>query len=88
MKFMLDEMTYQNASKFAIFLVYENPHIFFTFVISCYLIFSLINDNIFRLGHSIGGKIMWHDMKNEKNPCGFSYNKNMANFEAFHQVIS
>ena len=25
-RFMLDEMTYPNASKFAIFLEYENPH--------------------------------------------------------------
>ena len=30
-KFMLEEMTYRNASKFAIFLEYENSHIFFIF---------------------------------------------------------
>ena len=29
-RFMLDEMTLQNASKFAIFLEYENPHIVFS----------------------------------------------------------
>ena len=36
-RFMLDEMTSQNASKFAIFLEYENPHSFF--FISCNFIF-------------------------------------------------
>ena len=34
-RFILDEMTQQNASKFAIFLEYENPCSFF-----CYFIFS------------------------------------------------
>ena len=29
-RFMLDEMTSQNASKFTIFLDYENPNIFFS----------------------------------------------------------
>ena len=39
-KFMLDEMTLQNASKFAIlFLEYENPHSYFHFV-CYYFIFS------------------------------------------------
>ena len=32
-RFMLDEMTYRNASNFAIFLEYENPHSFFHFVL-------------------------------------------------------
>ena len=41
-RFMLDEMTYQNASKFAICLEYKNPSCFFHFSL-CYLIFSLIN---------------------------------------------
>ena len=47
-KFMLDEMFQRNASKFAIFLEYENPRNFFRFsfhfisfhFISCYFIFS------------------------------------------------
>ena len=30
-RFMLDEMTYRNASNFAIFLEFENPHSFFLF---------------------------------------------------------
>ena len=39
-------------------------------------------------GHSLGRKIKLHEMKNEKNYMvmhvhGFSYDKNMANFEAF-----
>ena len=43
-KFMFDEMTRQrNASKFAIILEYENAHSFFSFFISCYFLFPLIN---------------------------------------------
>ena len=37
-RFMLDEMTRQNASKFAIFYIYENPKLPFPFFISCYFI--------------------------------------------------
>ena len=37
---MLDEMTQQNASKFAIFYIYENPNLFFPLIISCCFIFS------------------------------------------------
>ena len=36
---MLDEMSKQNASKFAIFYIYENPKLLLTFFISCYFIF-------------------------------------------------
>ena len=37
-----------------------------------------------RPGHSLGKKIKLHEMKNEKNYIhGFSYDKNMANFEVF-----
>ena len=39
-RFMLDEMTWRNASKFAIFHIYENPKLLFPFFISCYFIFS------------------------------------------------
>ena len=38
-RFMLDEMTWQNASKFAIFYIYENPKLIFPFFISCYFFF-------------------------------------------------
>ena len=38
-KFMLDAMTQRTASKFAIFLEYENPHSFF--ILCYYFIFSL-----------------------------------------------
>ena len=34
-KFILDEMTRRNASKFAIFYIYENPKFLFPFFISC-----------------------------------------------------
>ena len=37
-RFMFDEMTYRNASKFAIFLGYENPGSFSLFIL-CYFIF-------------------------------------------------
>ena len=40
-RLMLDEMTRQNASKFAIFHVYEKkPNLLFRFYISCYFTFS------------------------------------------------
>ena len=35
-----------------------------------------------RPGHLLGEKIKSHEMK--KKLRGFSYSKNMANFEAFH----
>ena len=34
-------------------------------------------------GIQLGEKIKLHKMKNEKKLCGFSYDKNMANFEGF-----
>ena len=42
-RFMLDEMTWQNASKFAIFLEYENLPSIFRFSFRATLIFSLMN---------------------------------------------
>ena len=42
-RFMLDEMTQWNASKFAIFLEYEKPHSFFPFLFCATLFFSLMN---------------------------------------------
>ena len=36
---MLDEKFQRNASKFAIFYIYENPKLLFPFIISCYFIF-------------------------------------------------
>ena len=35
-------------------------------------------------GHSLREKIKLHEMKNEKKLHGFSYDKNIANFEGFH----
>ena len=37
--FVLDEKFQRNASKFAIFYIYENPKLLFPFFISCYFIF-------------------------------------------------
>ena len=42
-RFMLDEMTQWNASKFAIFLEYENPPSIFRFSFHVNLCFSLMN---------------------------------------------
>ena len=36
-----------------------------------------------RPGHLLGKNIKLHEMKNEKKLHGFSYHKNMANFEAY-----
>ena len=38
-------------------------------------------------GH-LGEGIKYHEMNNEKKLLGFSYSKNMANFEAFRWNIS
>ena len=82
-RFLLDEMFHQNASKFAIFLEYENPHSFFSFCAT--LCFSLINALVYgRPEHSLGEEIQYQEMVKRKKLCGFSYSKNMANFEAFH----
>ena len=40
-RFMLDEMTWQNASKFAIFYIYENPKLIFPFFVTLFLPFSM-----------------------------------------------
>ena len=47
-KFMLDEMTRQNASKFAIFYVvlYKYPKLLFPFFISHYFIFFLVYETM------------------------------------------
>ena len=42
-RFMLDEMSQWNASKFAIFYTYENWKLLFLFFVSYYFIFSLMN---------------------------------------------
>ena len=39
LRFVLDEKFQQNASKFAILYIYENPKLLFPFFISCYFIF-------------------------------------------------
>ena len=46
-RFMFGEKLQKNTSKSAIFLEYENPCRFFSFFISCYFTFSLINALIY-----------------------------------------
>jgi hypothetical protein len=36
-----------------------------------------------RPGHSLGENVKLHEVRDEKEQCGFSYYKNMAGFEAF-----
>ena len=75
---MFDEMIQQNTSKFAIFLEYKNPCIFFHFSFHATLFFppnkcpSLCQH---RPGHSLGEIIKLHDMKDEKIYMGFHITK-------------
>ena len=89
---MLEEKFLQNASKFAIFyILFENPRLLFQFFVSCYFCFfpnecpGLCSH---RPGHSLGGKIKWHEMKNAT--LGFRMFKiwqNLKHFaSAFHQA--
>ena len=73
--FLLKFLPWQNASKFAIFLEYENQRNFFRFFILCYFFFH-------RTGHSLG-KNKVCSTKWKKKLYEFSYAKKLANFEAF-----
>ena len=79
-------MPQRNASKFAIFLQYENPHSFFNF--SFYATFPP-NECPGQWPHNSirekENKVAWNEK--QKNLCGFSYSKNIANFGAFHWGI-
>ena len=60
--------------------------VFFSFFISCNFIFLPYECPGLcwhRPEHSLGKNMKLHEMKNEKKLRGFSYYKNMANFEAF-----
>ena len=59
----------RNASKFAIYYIYQNPKLLFPFFISCYYIFSLVQSTQTRV--FIREKIQQHEM--EKGNFGFSY---------------
>ena len=77
---MLDEMTWRNASKFAIFLEYENPKLLFPFFILCNLIF-LPNEcpGLYQHGpgHSLGekNKVARNEKQNKKKHLGFHIQK-------------
>ena len=70
---MLDE----NASKFAIFLEYENPRGFFSFFISCYILYFFPNKCPslcrHRPGHSFVKKYKVARNEKRKKLHGFSY---------------
>ena len=60
-KFMLDEMTQRNTSKFDIFYTYENPMLLFWVSFHASLLFPLMNAllvfvDIDQEGHSLGKK--------------------------------
>ena len=83
---MLDEKFQRNASNFAILLEYENLCSFFCFSFCATLFFSLTNALV-NVGHSLEEKKVARNEKIKKL-LGFSYSKNMANFEVFCCNIS
>ena len=76
----------QNPSKFALFYHKKTRIVVFNFYF-VQLYFSPMNVRPglcqHRPGHSLGKKIKSHKMKNGKSNFGFSFHKNIANFEAF-----
>ena len=77
-------MSQQNASKFAIFLEYENLCGFFRFSFRATIFFfptECAGLCRHRPGHSLGEKIKKHDMK--KKRMSFHISKIVANLEAF-----
>ena len=82
---MLDEIVQQNALKFAIFMEYENPNRFLRFSFRATLDFLTV-DALVYVYDSQKSKATQNEKKKKK--FGFSYFKNMANFEAFCQTIS
>ena len=76
--FMLDEMFRRNASKFAIFYIYENPKLLFLFFISCNFMF-LPNECPglcrHRPGHLLGKNLKLHEMKTKKTTWVFLLQK-------------
>ena len=73
--------TLANASNFAIFLEYENPHTFFCFSFhATFIFFPLIYVDMASwhpLGKKDSSSTKW---KVKKTMCGFSYCKNIANY--------
>ena len=69
-EFVLDEKFQRNASKFAIFYIYENPKLLFPFFISCYFIF-LPNECPSLCRHSSGHSLC-------KNKCSMKWKTEKA----------
>ena len=80
---MLNFLTPQNASNFAIFIEKESPCSFFRFSFQAILHFHLKNALIFvdidKGIHKIKCKIAWNEKRIKL--CGVSFSMNMANFE-------
>ena len=69
-RFMLDEMFHRNASKFGIFLEFENPFSFF-------LSFHFVEQGIYWGKNNVVRNEKW------KKICGFSYSKKYGKFWNF-----
>ena len=82
---MLNFLTPQNASNFAIFIEKESPCSFFRFSFQAILHFHLKNAlnfvDIDKGIHKIKCKIALNEKR--KKLCGLSFSMNMAKFEAF-----
>ena len=92
----LNLMPQRNASKFAMFYVYENPHSFFRFSFCATLYFYLMSALVYvcpalcrhRPEHSLGKNIKLHEMKNEKNYMGFLITKIWQILRHFSKALS
>ena len=80
--FGLDKKFQWNASKFAIFYMYENPK----FAISVWMPWSMSIVDIDQDIHK-GKTQSYSKWKTKQKISGFSFSINMANFEAFHWVF-
>ena len=74
---MLDKMTKRMLQTLPYFLENKNPCT--SFYIYQFALQFVTKDQ----GIHWGGKIKEHEMKNKKTYMGFSYSKNMANYQAF-----
>ena len=77
-RFMLDKMAWRNASKFTIFLEYENPCIcsLFRFSFCATLFFPLMNVLVWhRSEHSSGEKIKYLQNEKKNYTCLFIFQK-------------
>ena len=78
-----NEMFQCNASKFAIFYVYENQHTFCLFIFHCVQLYFLLMNTI----HKGKSKVASNEIR-KKFILIFMYTKRITNFEVFHWNIT